>query len=503
MIFLALVPFLWAIQGVSPGKAFRLGLFAGFIHYVSLLYWIVIVLGFYGHLAWWVSVPALILLSLYMSLYTAFFAMGAAVMQQRLFAFIWLAPTAWVALDFIRGTVFSGFPWQDVGYSLYRIPLLIQVADLVGHHGITYLIILINCLFFAVIKIVSRLSDDNVNHGQTRDAQWKTSLSLGIGLLFVLITAYYNFSRYQEVEYLVNQSQSIPVVVVQGNIPQDQKWTPEMQEETLKIYTDLSISALSTMTKENASPILIWPETAIPLYLHEDGRIPIIIESMTQDEGVFLLTGAPYIEESSASGSSEAQRHYNSAVLISDNGKIIDRYDKQHLVPFGEYIPFRSILPSVAPVVESMGDFNAGSKRGPLSCQNVKLGILICFESIFPDLSRNWAAEGANLLVNITNDAWFGRSSAPWQHLSMAVFRAVETRKSMARAANTGVSGFVDPLGRLLSVSSLFESDYLMAKIPLLGSSTTFVRYGHYFPSMCLIVTLLTIVSGIRRKRGM
>jgi apolipoprotein N-acyltransferase len=174
------------------------------------------------------------------------------------------------------------------------------------------------------------------------------------------------------------------------------------------------------------------------------------------------------------------------------------RYDKQHLVPFGEYIPFREYLPFVGPLVESMGDFTPGSTQRPLACQTAGIGVLICFESIFPDLSRKWTENGANMLVNITNDAWFGRSSAPWQHFSMAVFRAVETRRSLARAANTGVSGFVDPVGRISASLPLFETGYSTDDLPICSEQTFFVRYGYYFPVFCIIGVILTVLNLLR-----
>ena len=156
-------------------------------------------------------------------------------------------------------------------------------------------------------------------------------------------------------------------------------------------------------------------------------------------------------------------------------------------MPFGEYVPLSSYLPLPGPLVENIGNFSSGKPGKPLSCKNARIGVLICFESIFPELARSWTAAGANLLVNITNDAWFGRSSAPWQHLSMAVFRAVENRRSLARAANTGVSAVISPLGEINEISPLFQPFYLVADVPLLQAKTIFVDIGHYFGLACLL----------------
>jgi apolipoprotein N-acyltransferase len=218
---------------------------------------------------------------------------------------------------------------------------------------------------------------------------------------------------------------------------------------------------------------------------------------MARDNGACLLTGVPYAE-GAAGGNPVEDRYYNSAILLGPDGGVNGRYDKQHLVPFGEYIPFRKYLPFVGPLVESMGDFTPGSTQRPLACQTAGIGVLICFESIFPDLSRKWTENGANMLVNITNDAWFGRSSAPWQHFSMAVFRAVETRRSLARAANTGVSGFIDPVGRISASLPLFETGYLTGDLPICSEQTFYVRYGYYFPVFCIIGVILTVLSSLR-----
>jgi apolipoprotein N-acyltransferase len=203
-------------------------------------------------------------------------------------------------------------------------------------------------------------------------------------------------------------------------------------------------------------------------------------------------------------------RYYNSAFLFSPVTAMpgvpralrpAGRYDKQHLVPFGEYIPLRTILPLPGPLVETMGDFSLGNSVAPLSCGKAQLGVLICFESIFPDLARREVDAGATLLVNITNDAWFGRSSAPWQHLAMAVLRAVENRRSLARAANTGISGFIDPAGRTQKLSPLFVPYAASARLPLLTGKTVFGRFGHNLPLACLLLLGPATALVVLKKR--
>jgi apolipoprotein N-acyltransferase len=432
-VWLALVPFFAAVRNVSMGRAFRLGLLAGFVHYTFLLYWIVIVLGTYGYLAWWITIPALLLLSLYMSLYPAIFAVIISRVMQKGGNLLWLAPVLWVSLDAVRGKLFTGFPWQDLAYSQYQVPALIQAADLVGHHGITFLIVLANGLLYTVATRFGFLGTGKVIADATLRSRRLSAGPVVAGLV-ILAAVIYGPLRYGQVAEQAARCPTVRVAVIQGNIAQDRKWTPAMQHETLEIYQRLSTKAVEAADSPGESTLLIWPETALPFYIRSEVGVPAAVAQLPRDNGSCLLTGVPYAE--GAAGRNPAEDHYyNSAILLGPDGGLNGRYDKQHLVPFGEFIPFRKYLPFVSPLVESMGDFTPGSLQQPLACQTAGIGVLICFESIFPDLSRKWTENGANLLVNITNDAWFGRSSAPWQHFSMAVFRAIETRRSLARAA--------------------------------------------------------------------
>ncbi len=491
--WLALVPLFAALRNVSSGRAFRLGLFVGFVHFTFLLYWIVIVLGTYGHLSWWVVVPALLLLSLYMSLYPAVFAVVISRARQKGGSLLWLAPCLWVTLDTIRGMLFTGFPWQDLAYSQYQVPSLIQAADLVGHQGITFVIVLANALFYTIATQFPLKRGRKTTVGSPNQGRWVYVGPIAAALV-ILAVVLYGQLRFGQVAEEMARCPTVRTAVIQGNIAQDRKWTPSMQRQTLEIYRQLSQKAVEAAGAPEEPVLLIWPETALPFYLRSEDGMPAAVAQLARDNGSCLLTGVPYAE--GAAGNNPADdRYYNSAILLGRDGTVTGRYDKHHLVPFGEYIPFRKYLPFVGPLVESMGDFTPGSVQRPLACQTTGIGVLICFESIFPDLSRKWAENGANMLVNITNDAWFGRSSAPWQHFSMAVFRAVETRRSLARAANTGVSGFVDPVGRISASLPLFEAGYATGDLPICSEQTFFVRYGYYFPIFCIIGVVFAVMN--------
>ena len=492
--WVALVPLLLAVKDVRPGVAARLGLLAGMVHYVSLLYWIIIVLGKYGNLPLWVSIPALLLLALYMSSYLALFcAIISRVWKQRENLVVWVVPLLWVGLDYVRSFLFSGFPWQDLGYSQYKALMLIQTADLTGHFGITFHIVLVNSVtaLLLVLWIANRSSVQAAQPFLTLRLRRAWFRAILPALCIILGVLGYNVLRYHQVSQMIAGSPKMKIAVVQGNIEQDQKWSPAMRLETIDRYRRLSEQAIAR--KDGPPELLVWPETALPFLINDNPYYRRLKKSLLTKHKIWLLSGAPfYLEvENKKSQQIKEYQSYNSAYLFTPEGEISGRYDKQHLVPFGEYVPFSSYVSLPGPLVENSGNFSSGKPVKPLSCQGAAIGVLICFESIFPKLARDWTASGANLLVNITNDAWFGRSSAPWQHLSMAVIRAVENRRSLARAANTGVSALVDPLGRIIGASPLFQPFYLMAEVPLLQTNTIFVSFGYHFGLLCLLASIV------------
>ncbi|MFH2122968.1 MAG: apolipoprotein N-acyltransferase [Pseudomonadota bacterium] len=487
LLFIALVPFFRTVFGAGTVRqAGGCGMLTGLLHFLVLLYWITTVLGRYGGLPPSLSVPALVLLALYMSLYMGIFAMAARLFVVRLPLplVLWAIPAAWVALDWCRSFLFTGFPWMDPGYALAHLPWMIQTADLWGHYGLTYLLVLINTLAAILLML-----------GTAKRGQF----ALVVPVVLVCGTvAVYSFLRWQQVERQMAVSESMRIGVVQGNISQDLKWSPGLQEETLRNYKGQSWGLLD----ENHSLLLVWPETALPFYPVAAHPLLPMVRDLAASGDTSLLTGAPWVEQftDSAGGGQEVTRYYNSALLFDSEGRITSRYSKSHLVPFGEYVPLKKMLPFLAPLVEAVGDFSPGAIEQALACHNARIGVLICFESIFPEIARKWVGAKANILVNLTNDAWYGRSSAPHHSLAMTVLRAVETRRSMVRAANTGFSGFIDPLGRVQVASPLFEPWAESADVILMEEETWFVRLGYIFSPFCLGITIFLLVWIILRN---
>jgi len=242
---------------------------------------------------------------------------------------------------------------------------------------------------------------------------------------------------------------------------------------------------------------VIWPETATPFFFQDAREYQPLVLSIPGKTNAFLLFGSPsYTVEKGK------VNHHNSAYLASLSGEIVGKYDKIHLVPFGEYIPLSNLLFFIGSLGEGIGDFKSGKEIFNFSLPQGKFGVLICFEIIFPDLCRQFAKKGANFLVTITNDAWFGRTSAPYQHLAIAAFRAVENRVFIARAANTGISAFIDPKGKIVSQSRIFSEETMSGTIRIMKERTFYTQYGDVFAWICsaLSVLLLGYILAQRRK---
>ena len=482
LLVFACVPFLVCINRGSGRQAFLFGFFFGTVHFLVQLYWIVFVIGHYGGLPLYFSVPALLLLCLYLAVYYVVFAMLARRFVARFSPFIclWLIPAVWVAMDYLRSVVFSGFPWMDLGYGMAGVSLLMQSADIWGHHGLTFIIVLLNT-FFGLLLL------------HKKELRSRTAMAVSLVLLLV-VTGSYSVWRMQNIESQLVTAASLNVGVVQGNIDQGQKWDPTRQGTTVKTYIEQS---RLLMRADVVPDLLLWPETALPFYpLGHPLLSPI--SQFLQDEEVMLLTGSPWYERDVLS--ENAIKFYNSSLLFNTYGKLAARTSKSHLVPFGEYVPFKKFLPFIAPLVEGVGDFIPGEIADPPACKNGRIGVLICFESVFPDIARKWVDTGANLLVNITNDAWYGKSSAPYQTLAMTRLRAVETRRSIVRSANTGFSAFIDPLGRTQEESPLFVNWQRTGRVALMEQRTVFVRGGFAFPLLCLTLTLIATVFVMRKR---
>jgi apolipoprotein N-acyltransferase len=498
LAWVALIPLHIALDGLSRRtQAFWLGWLAGIISSTGIMSWVVTAMNTYGKVPLVFSYGIMLLLTAYLGLYVALYSAGVVWFRMLMPRYgLFAAPCLWVTLELLRTYLFSGLPWSLLGYSQYRQLDLIQIADHLGVYGVSFLIVLTNVALAELYLWLSPL----FRGFRPARLPWElvTTAAMLVGLSWAYSTSLIASEGIQRPKAVLH------VGVVQPNIDQAVKWDQAYREETLRRYDRL------TESFGYGTDLVVWPEAATPFIYEREPVYQLQLVAMANRATAPLLFGSPAVRF-------DADRKpflLNSAYLLSPDGQLLGRYDKQHLVPFGEYIPLKSsILFFLEKLVEGIGDFQAGPGPTILSFQlkesdgggparRVKLGVVICYEVIFPDLVRRMATGGAEFLVTITNDAWFGESSAPFQHFSMVVFRSVENHLAFARAANTGISGFIDPFGRIIAASPLFTETALQAEIPIRQTKTFYSRHGDVFAYGCMLISLLFCLYGFFGTKG-
>jgi apolipoprotein N-acyltransferase len=475
--WVALTPLLIAVSGASPGRAFRLGYVTGGISALGLLYWIVLIVTHFGGLPWVVGAIVTGLLCLIVALFTAVVAWMVALFGRSLGGgALLLTPVAWVGVEVFRAYTFLRFPWCLLGYSQYAWPQLIQPAALGGVYAVSFIVAMSSSLlaFAAVERRV-----------------WRHRLALIAAPLLVALTWTIGAWRLRGDE---PPARSLRVGLVQASIPQDEKW------DSAKAWSNIDRHAALTQTAaDRGARLIVWPESSLPFYYDLYPPAAGLMQSLAESGRAHILFGNDDRDNADASG----PRVFVGAKLIDPQGRLTMRYHKVRLVPFGEYVPFQPLLTLggrySARLVREVSDFAPGV--GPVwgEVDGVRLGTLICYEDIFPDLSRAYALGGADVLVNITNDGWYGWTSAPYQHMAMALFRAVETGRPLLRAANTGITAVVDAKGRVVQATRLFERTALVRDVPLRAIDTPYLRVGDSFAFACLACALAFTLVCLRR----
>jgi len=481
LAWFALVPLLYSLEGKNLLHGFTLGFVAGFVSLVGILYWIVVAVHMYGNVAFMVSVLILLLLVGYLSLFFGTFTFLSCLLQRRFGSHvIMLTPFLWVSLEYLRSFLLTGFPWANLGHSQYLNRPFVQMADLTGVYGLSFVILLVNATFCRILH------------------QWpkRTFPIREVLITFVVFLGFllYGYGKIRTLDREMTSRPSLNVGLVQGNIDQSIKWDESFQRETLNIYERLSLRV-----SETKPDLIIWPETATPFFFQTAKEYQPFVLDIPKKTSAFLLFGTPSFKLERGK-----VNHYNSAYLVSPSGEIVGKYDKIHLVPFGEYVPLSDLLFFIGSLGEGIGNFKSGEKISLLPLPQAKFGVLICFEIIFPDLCRRFVKDGADFLVTLTNDAWFGRTSAPYQHLSIATFRAIENRVFIARAANTGISAFIDPTGRIIQQGGLFTEEAMNGTIRLMKERTFYTLYGDVFAWICCGFSILFLVHALlQRAKGL
>src|SRR4030042_2628446 len=479
--WISFIPLFMALEGATPRKAFFLGWITGIVHFSTLLSWVTVSMMHYGNLSEATSFFLLILLSSYLGLYVGAFG-GLLIFFRNRFCIepAVIAPVVWTLLEFLRAYLLSGFPWGLLGYSQYQNLFLIQISDITGVYGVSFLIVLANVSLYLIVKWTRfRVNPFPFLY---------TIVTLGI----LLSVIFYGHVRIEKIKNANKNSIHLQVSLIQGNIDQAQKWDPAYTNETLATYKSLTVKAA-----KDHPDLIFWPETAVPCYFSPEHEYGPFFLSLAKKVNAPILFGSLAYEQRSKP---EDYKYFNSAFLVSPEDKKVSQYDKVHLVPFGEYVPLKPFLPFVEKMVVGVGDFSPGKNFTLFAIPRARCGVLICYEIIFPNLSRNYCKSGANFLVTITNDAWFGRSSAPYQHFSMAAFRAVENRVFVARAANTGITGFVDPNGKIVKQGGIFKEEAMNGTIRLSNQKTFYTLYGDVFAWACTALSLLLLVKAFFQK---
>lgn len=435
--WLGFVPLFFALENKSGPQRFFWAWVTGIVFWAATIYWLV-----------YVTWPGTVLLVIYLAVYFGLF--GYLFKPDRAVSFLLFNSFLWVVLEYLRSFLFTGFPWALLAYSQYLNLAVIQIADITGAWGVSFLIMLVNSAFYLALR-------------QSRCSSRKVVIGTLLLTLAVLAYGQFKIFQYQNSVGLTEgpnnknrDKRSVKVAVIQGNISQQLKWNSSYEDLILQKYISLTYEASRFKPQ-----LVIWPEAAFPVVIDGQGSLEKILSSAIKRMAIPILIGAVRRKE---------DKFYNSAILYSQDGAIQQIYDKIHLVPFGEYIPLRNLLFFLR-VIVPIGDISPGkelvlfnlrphspevtskNKLGNLSrMEGARFSILICFEDLFADLAEGFVKNGAGFLVNITNDAWYKRSPAPWQHLQASVFRAVENRRPLVRAANTGISAFISASGSILSL---------------------------------------------------
>lgn len=477
LAWVAFIPLLLSLWKKTPGEAFQSGFVFGVIYFFGTLYWIYHSINFYGGVSFIPSIAIVLLLCCYLSIYPAVFAyfFSSFIKKTRLPALL-IGPVLWVVLEFIRSYAFTGFPWSSIGYSQYRFLHIIQVSDITGVYGISFLVLAFNSALVDILLLKSRI--------RQRPLFPLSYTVIGFIMLFIVITSSlgYGFWRLGQ----DRPGHMVKAAVVQGNIEQDKKWETAFQKYVIDTYTSLSLEAAG-----KSPDLIIWPETAVPFFFGNDKENTDYLVQFQKTLNTPLLFGSVLTKETSR----DQLFLTNSVLLLDKEGKKTYQYDKIHLVPFGEYVPLRSVLFFIDKLVAGIGDYLPGNQYIKAETEFGSFASLVCYEIIFPGLVRKFYTKNGDFIVTVTNDAWFGKTAGPYQHFSMAVFRAIENRKPVMRSANTGISGFIDSNGRILSRTELFQRQVLSEEIKTDNTLSLYSRYGDLFAYFCIVIAAVLFIN--------
>jgi apolipoprotein N-acyltransferase len=474
------------LDGLSSRSAARAAFFASFAGHVVLFHWFIVVTVGYGGMPLGLGLLSPLLPAFWVAQFSALFAALWARCAHRTGAVVWGA-CAWVAVDWLRGWFLGGFPWATLGYALHQDLPLLAFTRWGGVYALSFLAAAVG---LALARVVLRLfapTAFGAPGSRPGVARSLAAIALALALAHALGASLGGDG--------LAGAGSVRIAAVQGNIDQGEKWDADRRERILETYL-----RLSDVAAERGAEWIVWPETALPGSLEWDPDLRQRVAALARRHGVVLIVGGMGVEFEA--GRDAPSAYFDSAFVVGADGEIGARYDKTQLVPFGEFVPLRGLLGRVFhSLARGLAATDVTPGRAPHALElpapgavesPLRVGVPICYELIFPDLVRRFVADGAGVLLAVTNDAWYGRTGAPHQFLAMTAMRSAETGRFTVRAANTGISAIIDDRGRVRERSALFEEAVLMADVPVSREpdSTFYARFGDVFAFGCILGAL-------------
>ncbi len=489
LVWIGFVPLLLAVISLKPVYGYLLSHLTGIVFIAGVFDWILVVSGY--------TLLHHSLLVFYLGSYFGVLGLLFCFISRRsgpLMALL-AVPFIWVALEYMRSNlIFLALPWGLLAHTQYQMPPVIQIASLTGVWGVSFLIVTVNAAIAALCLSFPKFRKD-----QNLPVPENTRVLPAIAAVLLITTLIYGYWATSE----PIEGQSYKLALVQGNIEQDKKWDEKYAKFIMDTYTRLSIEA-----SKSEPDMIVWPEAATPRAIYHDRRMFRDILKLAKSISTPLLFGSTNPQKFKRAGTKNL-KFLNSTFLVPPDlkGQIKQRYDKIRLFPFGEYLPYSNVIPWASINVPELTNYQPGEYYKVFEHNSMRFGVTICWENLFPDLVRQFVKNGAEFIINMTNEAWFGKSSAPYQFLSMGVFRAVENRVYVVRCANTGISSFIDPRGHIVNRlkddagADTFVRGVLIDTVIPIQNKTVYTLYGDWLVCLCVIGSSIFFIIAVFHKK--